>query len=116
MMVKRTSLIGEGMIQIAAGFWSRLLGLMFKKQINYGLWLLPCRSIHTFGMRFSIDVVYLDVWGEVVGWRCALRPNRMLFAPKQTFSIVEYPAGHHNFETIHIGQRFFAEVSDETVD
>jgi len=113
MMVKRTSLIGDGMIQIAAGFWSRLFGLMFKKQINYGLWLLPCRSIHTFGMRFSIDVVYLDVWGEVVGWQCDVPPNRVVIAPKQTFSIIEYQSGQHSLTPIKIGQYFFSEMIDE---
>jgi hypothetical protein len=43
---------------------------------NEGLWIVPCEAVHTFGMRFSIDLVYLDrrykvrkVRSEVPPWR-----------------------------------------------
>ena len=115
MMTTRTTLWGNGTIKLAVGFWSRLFGLMFRKQVDYGLWLLPCRSIHTFGMRFSIDVIFLDVWGHVVGWVCDVHPNRIVIAPKNTFSIVEYQTGAQNFEQMKQGQRFFGDVIDEKI-
>ncbi len=41
-----------------------------------GLWIVPCESVHTFGMRFAIDLVYLDrqhrirkIRRNVVPWR-----------------------------------------------
>ncbi len=48
--------------EIADTFSKRLLGLMFRSglPIDNGLLLDPCSSIHTFFMRFPIDVVYLD--------------------------------------------------------
>lgn len=116
MMVNRTTMLGQHQIKLANGFWSRLLGLMFRKNIHYGLWLLPCTSIHTFGMRFSIDIVFLDVWGEVVGWVCDVRPRRVVFAPQNTFSVVEYRAGDQNFSKIKKGQRFFGDMICEKID
>lgn len=49
-------------LAIADKFWPRLLGLMGKKMLINGcaLLLFPCSSIHTFFMRFPIDVVYID--------------------------------------------------------
>lgn len=43
-------------------FWKRAIGLMGRKDMpdNEGLLLSPCRSIHTFFMRFPIDLVWLD--------------------------------------------------------
>jgi uncharacterized protein len=48
--------------EVADTFWSRLRGLMGRKNIpaDYGLLLLPCNSVHMCFMRFAIDVIYLD--------------------------------------------------------
>jgi uncharacterized membrane protein (UPF0127 family) len=52
----------------ARGFLARLLGLAFRADLPEGVALhLPrCRSVHTFGMRFALDLVWLDAAGEVV--------------------------------------------------
>ncbi len=46
----------------AAGFWARTRGLIGRPppRPGTGLWLSPCRWVHTFGMRYPIDVVFLD--------------------------------------------------------
>ncbi|MPN20454.1 hypothetical protein SDC9_167833 [bioreactor metagenome] len=46
-------------IELAASFRKRFLGLMFRKQMpeDHALLLVPCNAIHTFSMRFPIDVV-----------------------------------------------------------
>jgi uncharacterized membrane protein (UPF0127 family) len=58
----------------------RMRGLLFAPVLasNEGLWIEPCNSIHTFFMRFPIDVVFLDQSGTVVkvvenipAWRLA---------------------------------------------
>lgn len=40
----------------------RSKGLLGRDELasGEGLWIVPCESIHTFGMRFPIDVIYLD--------------------------------------------------------
>ncbi|MFZ5643885.1 MAG: DUF192 domain-containing protein [Bacillota bacterium] len=51
-----------GRIDTANSFMSRLTGLMGKKEMpdGYALLLKPCSQIHTFFMKFSIDVIFLD--------------------------------------------------------
>lgn len=57
-----------------------------------GLWIAPCESVHTFFMRFSIDLVYLDRKGCVRKLRCAVGPWR-LSACLTAYSVLELPAG-----------------------
>ena len=49
-----------------------------------------CRSIHTFGMKFDLKVIFLDPDNIVLG-ACIVRPRRIVFAPRSTFAIVEQP-------------------------
>lgn len=42
-----------------------------------GLLLTPCEAIHTFGMRFSLDVLFIDPSGKVRALRQGLRPRRV---------------------------------------
>jgi uncharacterized protein len=57
-----------------------------------GLWILPCESVHTFFMKFPIDLVYLDKKRTVRKVRHAVRPWRMS-ACFSAHSIIELPAG-----------------------
>jgi uncharacterized protein len=57
-----------------------------------GLWIFPCEAVHTFGMRFPIDLVYLDRKRRVKKVRSDVRPWRVsgcLFAR----SVLELAAG-----------------------
>lgn len=47
---------------VAESFFDRVIGLMGRSSLpsGYGMWLEPCNSIHTFFMRFPIDVLYLS--------------------------------------------------------
>ena len=47
-------------IKVAKKFKDRLIGLMFKKNIKYGILFRNCRSIHTFFMFEEIDVIATD--------------------------------------------------------
>ena len=44
---------------------------------SVGLELAPCRSIHTFGMRFALDLIWLDRTGQVVRVDEAVPPRRL---------------------------------------
>jgi uncharacterized membrane protein (UPF0127 family) len=44
---------------------------------SVGLELSPCRSIHTFGMRFALDLIWLDGEGRVVRVDAAVPPRRV---------------------------------------
>jgi len=57
-----------------------------------GLWIVPCESVHTFFMKFPIDLVYLDKHRKVRKVRSAVRPWR-LSACLLAHSVLELPAG-----------------------
>jgi hypothetical protein len=81
-------------IMIADNPVSRVVGLMFRKAPEGdGLLLEPCNSIHTFFMRYSLDIVFLNKSNEVVKIIRELKPWRMTgiyFKAKKT---LEVPAG-----------------------
>lgn len=60
--------------------------------VGGGLWIVPCESVHTFFMRFPIDLVYLDRRNRVRKVRSAVGPWR-LSACLSAHSILELPAG-----------------------
>jgi len=80
---------------IAGTHWSRLRGLMGKESATFpagrGLWILPSRGVHTFGMRFSIDVVYLDGDKVVVHVEEDLKPWRVAPVRMRAASVLELP-------------------------
>ena len=57
-----------------------------------GLWIVPCESVHTFFMKFAIDVLYLDKAKRVRKLKHAVAPWR-LSACLSAHSVLELPAG-----------------------
>ena len=57
-----------------------------------GLWIVPCESVHSFFMKFAIDLVYLDRKKKVRKVRHSMAPWR-LSACLAAHSILELPAG-----------------------
>jgi hypothetical protein len=57
-----------------------------------GLWIVPCESVHTFFMRFPIDLVYLDKEHRIRKVRSAVGAWR-LSACLTAHSVIELPAG-----------------------
>jgi uncharacterized membrane protein (UPF0127 family) len=79
-VVNRTREITLGdKVRTASTFLSRLGGLLGTAAIGdgEGLWIVPCRSVHTLGMRYPIDVAFLDARGVVVGTLEGFPPNRV---------------------------------------
>ena len=63
----------------ADGFFRRLLGLIGQRTIepSHALLLKPCSGVHTFGLRFSIGVFFIDKHGVIVKTIAQLKPNRI---------------------------------------
>jgi uncharacterized protein len=57
-----------------------------------GLWIVPCEAVHTFGMKFAIDLIYLDRTHRVVKIRHAVRPSR-ISGTLRAHSVIELPPG-----------------------
>lgn len=80
---------------VADSFWSRLRGLLGQPQLREGQGLLitPCRAVHMMGMKYAIDVVFLDREGRVVGLEPRLEPRaKSAWYPRARHAL-ELPAG-----------------------
>ena len=86
-------LTSEG--QTALNSWSRVRGLLGRPPLHFGQGLLmtPCNWIHTLGMGFPIDVLYLDREGRVLRMAPDMRPNRIGPLVWRASRVVELPAG-----------------------
>lgn len=82
-------------IRKAVTFFQRTWGLLGRKQIKKGegLHIPKCRSIHTFFMRFPIDVVFIDDDNNITRVVPGLVPFRIAFGPRNTAGVLELPAG-----------------------
>jgi uncharacterized protein len=82
-------------LAIAGTHWSRFRGLMCAEASSFqsgdGLWIVPCRGVHTFAMNFPIDVVYLDGDRVVVHLEENLKPWRLARIKLQAASVIELP-------------------------
>jgi uncharacterized membrane protein (UPF0127 family) len=94
-------------VRMARRFHERFLGLMGRRRLEPGvaLWLQPCRGIHTLGMRFAIDVLFLDGKGRVLRIARNVRPWRLAWAPRGTQSVVEVASGWLTEGAIRTGDR-----------
>jgi uncharacterized membrane protein (UPF0127 family) len=81
-------------LEVAKSASKRNKGLLGRKGLaaGEGLWIIPCESVHTFFMQFSIDLVYLDRMNTVRKVRESVPPWR-LSACLSAHSILELPAG-----------------------
>jgi hypothetical protein len=93
-----------GRIEIADKGERRRKGLLGRSGLaaGEGLWIVPCEAVHTFGMRFAIDLVYLDRKNRVVKTRSGVGPGR-LSACLSAHSVVELPAGTVQSKAIERG-------------
>src|SRR5512133_707915 len=89
----RTELLGRE-VAVARGMRARLLGLALlpREHAGAGLLIPRCRSVHTFGMRFALDLVFLDADG---GSLCEARgvPPRRIVRCGAAAAVLELPAG-----------------------
>jgi uncharacterized protein len=84
----------DAVIHQATTFASRLLGLALLRELPSGHALLipDCRSVHTFGMRFPIDVAFLDERGRTIRVERSVGARRVLVC-RGAFAVLESTAG-----------------------
>ena len=90
----------------ARGFWSRGCGWMLQARPPSGSALVfrNCSSLHTWFMRFHLDIMYLDAGFRVVAVRPAVRPFRGTLGPRGTCWAVEMPSSE-GFAAIKSGDQ-----------
>ena len=85
-------------VRVADSWWTRFRGLLGTAPLAAGEGLLiePCRGVHMFGMRYPIDVAFLDRAGKVVGICHRLAPGARSPFIRAARSALELPAGTLN--------------------
>ena len=87
-------IIGDAVL-VADRFFPRMRGLLRTDGLaeGEGLWIHPCNSIHSIGMRFEFDAVFLGPGGKVVGRYERFRRNRISRVYWNARGVLELPAG-----------------------
>ncbi|HET8562944.1 MAG TPA: DUF192 domain-containing protein [Candidatus Binatia bacterium] len=82
-------------VRKADSFLTRLVGLLKRTTLGpeEALWLIPSKGIHTDGMKFPIDVVFLNRENVVLGIISGLLPYRMSGVQLRGHSVLELPKG-----------------------
>ncbi len=81
--------------KVANSAAARSVGLLNRSSLQHGEGLLirPCKGVHTFFMRFAIDVLFLDSEGRVLRVYHAMRPWRLSKVVWRSAQVIELPAG-----------------------
>ena len=95
-----------GRVRVATSLVDRAIGLLSTRALGAGegLYLTPCRSIHTFFMRYPIDVLFLDAHGEVLS-EGTIQPWRMSGWYAQSKGTLEFAAGTLRRTGTEVGDR-----------
>lgn len=82
-------------VKVAKNFFTRTIGLLSRKSLSKeeGLVIKPCSSIHTFFMKFAIDVLFVDKKGQIVALYENVKPWRVLPLHFTSSYVIELLAG-----------------------
>jgi uncharacterized protein len=80
-------------VPVALSFRARLLGLAWlpRERVGTGLLIPRCSSVHTFGMRFSLDLLFLDNYGRPLSWCLDVAPRRFV-SHRGAYAVFERPS------------------------
>lgn len=94
-------------VKVANSFWTRAKGLLGRRSLapGEGLLLYPCRGIHSYGMRFDFDAIYLNREYEVIHIIERMRPYRCGPMLKGAYAVLELPSGSVASTSTMIGDR-----------
>jgi uncharacterized protein len=98
-------------LELALDSKTRTRGLLGRDALppGHGLVIAPSQGVHTFGMRFPIDIVFVRRDGRVVRCRSAVPPRRLALW-LTAFAVVELAAGEATRAGVRKGDRVVAKV------
>jgi len=92
---------------IAESFWSRMKGLLGKKELSstQALWIRPCNNIHTFFMKFTIDCIFVNRSNVIQKIYPRVGPFRIAGPVWKANSVLEFPEGTAEKWNLKIGDQ-----------
>jgi len=105
-LLKNDIIIAQN-IQKADSFVKKTVGLLNRNGLSFdeGLILEKCNSIHSFGMKFDFDAIYLDNDNKVVKLIENIKPNRLMPIVFKAQKVLETTAGFIQKNDIQIGNK-----------
>ena len=102
-------------VHLACSFRSRCVGLLRRRHMpeQEGILLVPGGTVHTLGMRFDIDVVFLNRQMRVLQLAEHVTPWRIVVAPKDTARVLELAAGRIATTRLATGTYLIVDSSHE---
>jgi uncharacterized protein len=94
-------------VAVADSRATRAVGLLNRStfEAGEGLWIIPSRGVHTWWMRFPIDIVALDDRGVVIDHVTNLKPWRIRLPRRGTAGVLELPVGALSRSGTSLGHR-----------
>jgi hypothetical protein len=94
-------------VEVADTHLKRAVGLLGRDRLDHGhaLYIVPSGGVHTWGMRFPIDVAALDADGVIVDLVSAMAPWRIRLKRRGTAGVLELPAGTLERSRTEVGHR-----------
>ena len=93
-------------IETAFSLGARMKGLLGRRALpeGTGMYIRPCASIHTFGMHFTIDAVFVNTDLRVVSIRRHVLPSRMRLGGKGARAVIEFQSGWLSEDALEVGE------------
>jgi uncharacterized membrane protein (UPF0127 family) len=94
-------------LEVAKSFWTRSKGLIGRKSLpdGQGLWIWRCNSIHTCGMNFPIDLIFVDKKLVVRKTMSRVQPWRLVLPVWRASSVFELPPGFLDKHPVTAGEQ-----------
>lgn len=92
-------------VKIADNFFARLKGLMFTKKMDKkdGLIIRPCKQVHTFFMRYNIDVLFLSYENKIIDIYYNMEKDKISKLYKDADYVLELPMGKAKEYGLRVG-------------
>jgi hypothetical protein len=99
---------------LALSWRQRAVGLLAHRSLPAGDGMVfpRCRAIHTFGMRFPIDTVFVDRHWVVVGLQERVAPGRLVWPVWRAWGVIELPAGTIRESRVQLNDRLEARPAE----
>ena len=104
-------------VRKADSFLTRLIGLLKRTRLGpeEALWLIPSKGIHTIGMKFPIDVVFLNKKNLVIGIISEMGPYRISALRLRSYSVLELPKGTLKKSRTEVGDQLEISLAETSV-
>jgi len=103
-------------VRKADNFVTRLVGLLKRSHLGpeEALWLMPSKGIHTVGMKFPIDVLFLNKQNHVLQLISGMAPYRVSSIQLRGYSVLELPNGTIKKSRTEVGDRLEISLAESS--